>query len=139
MHIFDSHATTESINSVYTTEIHLDYEQVLGFSPETISSETWAKRLNHIHEPYDEMQHIIQLSLAPVSLVLHTMGLIRPPHNSNILIDIPQPTGSTSSKRPTRPDRCQASAYAHGLFYNRDTDKRPCVMAKRQGVSLRLR
>lgn len=79
MHIFDSHATTESINSVYTTEIHLDYEQVLGFSPETISSETWAKRLNHIHEPYDETQHIIQLSLAPVSLVPPTMGLIRPP------------------------------------------------------------
>lgn len=60
MHIFDTDATPETVNSVYTTEIHLDYDRLLGFSPEVISSETWAKRLNQIHKPYDETQHIIQ-------------------------------------------------------------------------------
>lgn len=51
MHIFDTDATPETVNSVYTTKIHLDYDRLLGFSPEIISSETWAKRLNQIHEP----------------------------------------------------------------------------------------
>lgn len=60
MHLFDTGATSETINSVYTTKIHLDYDRLLGFSPEVISSETWAKRLDQIHEPYDETQHIIQ-------------------------------------------------------------------------------
>ena len=60
MHLFDTVATAEAVNSVYTTEIYLDYEQLLGFSAEVVSSETWAKRLNQIHKPYDETQHIIQ-------------------------------------------------------------------------------
>jgi hypothetical protein len=50
----------------------------------------------------------------------------------NLLIELPQP-GRTTTQRP---DRCKARAYAHGLFYNRDDEGRPCVMARRQGVSL---
>ncbi|KAJ5691616.1 hypothetical protein N7488_012351 [Penicillium malachiteum] len=107
MHLFDTGATAETINSVYTAEIHLDYDELLGFSPGVISSEAWAKRLDQIHTPFEETQHVIQ----------------------NILIDLPQPTGSN----PTRPDRCHVSAYAHGWFYNRDANKFPRLMARRQG------
>ncbi|KAB8235184.1 uncharacterized protein BDW43DRAFT_271215 [Aspergillus alliaceus] len=108
MHLFDTGATAETIQSVYTSEIHLDYDQRLGFTPEVISSESWAQRLDQIHKPYDETQHIIQ----------------------NLLVTLPQPTG----KHPvTRPDRCEAIAYAHGWFYNLDTDNRPRLMARRQG------
>ncbi|KAJ5689704.1 hypothetical protein N7462_004096 [Penicillium macrosclerotiorum] len=60
MHLFDTGATKETINSVYTQEIHLDYDRRLGFSPEVVSSESWAQRLGQIHKPYDETQHIIQ-------------------------------------------------------------------------------
>lgn len=63
MHLFDTGATTETISTVYTPEIHLDYDPLLGFKPEIISSEEWAKRLDKIHEPYDETQHIIQYVL----------------------------------------------------------------------------
>ncbi|KAJ5726002.1 uncharacterized protein N7483_007359 [Penicillium malachiteum] len=60
MHLFDTGATAETINSVYTAEIHLDYDELLGFSPEVISSEAWAKRLYQIHTPFEETQHVIQ-------------------------------------------------------------------------------
>ena len=46
-------------------------------------------------------------------------------------IELPQPTGKTEHPRP---DRCQAVAYAHGWFYNRDVANRPRVLARRQGV-----
>ena len=60
MHSFDTKATSTLINSVYTSEVHLDYDPFLGGSPEVVSSEVWAKRLEHIHDPYDSTQHVVQ-------------------------------------------------------------------------------
>jgi hypothetical protein len=61
MHSFDTRATSTLINSVYTPEVDLDYDkQLLGGSPEVILSEEWAKRLEHIHDPYDSTQHVVQ-------------------------------------------------------------------------------
>lgn len=60
MHLFDTSAAVEMINSVCTTEIYLNYDWLLGFSPKVISSETWAKQLGQVHVLCDETQHIIQ-------------------------------------------------------------------------------
>lgn len=60
MHSFDTRATSTLIDSVYAPEVHLDYDQLLGGSPEVMSSEVWAKRLEHIHDPYDSTQHVVQ-------------------------------------------------------------------------------
>ena len=60
MHSFDTRATSTLINSVYAPEVHLDYDPLLGGSPEVVSSEVWAKKLEHIHDPYDSTQHVVQ-------------------------------------------------------------------------------
>ncbi|KAH6684275.1 hypothetical protein B0J14DRAFT_555255 [Halenospora varia] len=113
MHCFDTRDTSTLINSVYAPEVQLDYDPVLGGSPEVITSETWAKRLEHLHDPWDETQHIVH----------------------NILIELPQP----STKKPTeRPDSCTVFAYAHGWFYNRNADGYPRLMARRQGGRYKL-
>lgn len=60
MHSFDTGETSTLIDSVYAPEVCIDYDKLLGGKPEVISSETWAKRLEHIHDPYDSTQHVIQ-------------------------------------------------------------------------------
>lgn len=60
MHSFDTRATSTLINLVYAPEVHLDYDPLLGGSPEVVSSEVWAKKLEHIHDPYDSTQHVVQ-------------------------------------------------------------------------------
>ncbi|KAJ5741065.1 hypothetical protein N7493_000937 [Penicillium malachiteum] len=92
MHLFDTRATAETINSVYTPEIHLDYDQLPGFSLEVISYR-------------------------------------------NTLIDLPQPMGKNLT---THPNRCHVSAYAHGWFYNRDAERFPRLMVRRQGGKWKL-
>ena len=60
MFSIDTKASSTIINSVYASEVYLDYDPLLGGSPELISSEDWAKRLEQIHDPYDSTQHLIQ-------------------------------------------------------------------------------
>lgn len=58
---FDERAIETLINQVYTPEITLNYDPLLlGGKPEKVPSETWAKRLEHMHDHYDTTQHIIQ-------------------------------------------------------------------------------
>ncbi|KAJ5715714.1 uncharacterized protein N7483_012895 [Penicillium malachiteum] len=125
---FDTGATTETINSVYTTEIHLDYDQLLGFSPEVISSEAWAKRWIKFISRLKKRNMSSSEAQTPSPGKKKTMTPVK---NRNILIDLPQPTGNNLT---TRPDRCHVSAYAHGWFYNRDANKFPRLMARRQGT-----
>ena len=60
MHSFDTKATSTLIDLVYAPEVHLDYDPLLGGKPEVVSSEEWAKKLEHIHDPYDSTQHVVQ-------------------------------------------------------------------------------
>ena len=60
MQCFDSKTPSTIINSVYTPKIDLNYVSVLGGSQEILSTEEWAKKLEHIHSPYDSTQHVVQ-------------------------------------------------------------------------------
>jgi len=60
MYCFDTKEPLPLINSIYAPEVHLDYDPLLGGSPEVVSSEVWAKRLEKIHDPYDSTQHVVQ-------------------------------------------------------------------------------
>lgn len=61
MHSFDTKDSSTLINLVYTSEFYLDYDQkLLSGQSEATSSVAWAKRLEHMHDPYDTTQHIIQ-------------------------------------------------------------------------------
>ncbi len=60
MHGFDMRATSTLIDSVFAPEVQLDYDPFLGGSPEVLSNEAWAKRLEHMHDEYESTQHIVQ-------------------------------------------------------------------------------
>lgn len=95
--------------------IELSYDKLLlgdEFHQKKISSEEWAKSLEHMHDKFDTTEHIIQ----------------------NVLIELPQPGGGVQ-----RPKNVKARAIAHGIFYKRDGGEgRPCVMALRNGGSYKL-
>ena len=48
------------IASVYAPEVHIDYTNLLGGSPQDISSEAWAKSLESILGAYESTQHTVQ-------------------------------------------------------------------------------
>ncbi|KAK4665690.1 hypothetical protein QC763_403830 [Podospora pseudopauciseta] len=112
MFAFDDAATETLINDVYAPVIELSYDKLLlgdEFHQKKISSEEWAKSLEHMHDKFDTTEHIIQ----------------------NVLIELPQPGGGVQ-----RPKNVKARAIAHGIFYKRDGGEgRPSVMALRNGVS----
>lgn len=110
---YDERDTSTLIHSVYAPEITLNYDARLGGHPETVPSEQWAKRLEHMHDGYDTTQHIIQ----------------------NVLINLPQPGTEAGASRP---ESCTVVAYAHGLFYKRNIDGMPRTMALRSGVSFKM-
>lgn len=115
MFAFDDAATETLINDVYAPVIELSYDKLLlgdEFHQKKISSEEWAKSLEHMHDKFDTTEHIIQ----------------------NVLIELPQPGGGVQ-----RPKNVKARAIAHGIFYKRDGGEgRPCVMALRNGGSYKL-
>ncbi|KAF5718365.1 hypothetical protein FGLOB1_1665 [Fusarium globosum] len=99
MHAFDSRSVSDLVDKVYTPEIFLDYDPLMGGRPRTTTSKEWAEKVKDIHSP-------------------------------NILIKISNPETSDSTLIP---ENCVVEAYAHGLFYNKDDQGFPRVMAMRNG------
>ncbi|KAL7755537.1 hypothetical protein ACKLNR_014635 [Fusarium oxysporum f. sp. zingiberi] len=59
MHAFDSGSISDLVDKVYTPEIFLDYDPLMGGRPRTTTSEEWAEKVKHIHSPYEFTQHIV--------------------------------------------------------------------------------
>ncbi|KAK6856614.1 hypothetical protein PG995_006801 [Apiospora arundinis] len=109
MFAYDERDSETLVNFVYTPEVTINYDtSLLGNGSEDMSSTEWAKRLEHLHDRFDTTQHIVH----------------------NLLVKLPQPCATGTGPRP---ESCKVVAYAHGIFYKRDDEGRPTIMARRQG------
>ncbi|KAK6839940.1 hypothetical protein PG987_005806 [Apiospora arundinis] len=109
MFAYDERDSETLVNAVYTPEVTINYDAtLLGNGSEDMSSTEWAKRLEHLHDRFDTTQHIVH----------------------NLLVKLPQPSATGTGPRP---EICKVVAYAHGIFYKRDDEGRPTIMARRQG------
>ncbi|KAK7917765.1 hypothetical protein PG985_011373 [Apiospora marii] len=109
MFAFDERDSEALVKSVYAPEVTINYDAtLLGRGAEDMSSREWARRLEHLHDRYDTTQHIVH----------------------NLLVELPQPDSKGTVRRP---GSCKVFAYAHGIFYKRDAEGRPTIMARRQG------
>ncbi|KAG5748739.1 hypothetical protein H9Q69_010966 [Fusarium xylarioides] len=59
MHAFDSRSVSDLVDKVYTPEIFLDYDPLMGGRPRTTTSNEWAEKVKDIHSPYEFTQHIV--------------------------------------------------------------------------------
>ncbi|KAI0005666.1 hypothetical protein F4779DRAFT_597888 [Xylariaceae sp. FL0662B] len=110
---FDTKTTKTLVTSVYTPRPYIDYSEVLGGSPQEMSSEVWAKSLDPVLDAFDSTQHTVQ----------------------DLLIELPQPTTKKAIKQP---QSCNVIAYAVAWLYRRDSEGQPRVMVRRNGARYEL-
>ncbi|KAI1251780.1 hypothetical protein MGN70_006349 [Eutypa lata] len=78
------------IKDVYAPEVEIDYTSLLGGEPSKTTGEGWSRSLEPLGKVFDSTQHVY----------------------TSFLIELPQPSPSTSSKNsPARPDSCTVVAY----------------------------